>query len=173
MKTLLNHLRTLLRWTDRATVVLAAALTCALVLLTMVVVIYRYVLDSPLTWAGEVQESMFIWLTFLGAAVAMARREHSGFTGAIDALPRPARIALASLSSLVIIGFLGYCSWIGFGVLPQLAAQTTPTLGISVAFNYAAFPIGMLLILLQFLGNLFNDPVDPVAHPEDGIGVPV
>lgn len=173
MKALLNYLRTFLRWTDRVTVVLAAALTCALVLLTMVVVVYRYVLDSPLTWAGEVQESMFIWLTFLGAAVAMARREHSGFTGAIDALPRPARIAVASLSSLAIIGFLGYCSWIGFGVLPQLAAQTTPTLGISVAFNYAAFPIGMLLILLQFLGNLSIDPVHPASHPEDGIGVPV
>lgn len=172
MKTLQNHLRAILRWIDRVTVVLAAALTCALVLLTMVVVIYRYVLDSPLTWAGEAQESMFIWLTFLGAAVAMARREHSGFTGVIDAIPRPARIAVASVGSLAIIGFLGYCSWVGFGVLPQLAARTTPTLGISVAFNYAAFPIGMLLILLQFLGNLSIDPVHPASHRGDGIEAP-
>jgi TRAP-type C4-dicarboxylate transport system permease small subunit len=173
VKTLLHHLRTVLRWTDLVTVVLAATLTCALVLLTIVVVIYRYVLDSPLTWAGEVQESMFIWLTFLGAAVAMARREHSGFEGVLDALPRPARVVVASLSSLVVICFLGYCSWIGFGVLPQLAAQTTPTLGISVAFNYAAFPIGMLLLVLQFLGNLSVDPVHPASQPEDGPGVPV
>lgn len=173
MNTLRSSFRAALRWTDRVTVVVAAALTCALVVLTIAVVVYRYVLDSPLSWAGEVQESMFIWLTFLGAAVAMARREHSGFTGAIDAVPRPVRIVVASVGSLIVVGFLGYCSWIGFGVLPQLAAQTTPTLGISVAFNYAAFPIGMLLILLHFLGNLSIDPVHPASHPEDGIGVPV
>lgn len=173
MKTLLKSLKAALRWSDRVAVVLATALTCALVLLTMAVVIYRYVLDSPLSWAGEIQESMFIWLTFLGAAVAMARREHSGFEGVLDAFPRPARVVVASLSSLVVVCFLAYCSWVGFGVLPTLAAQATPTLGISVAFNYAAFPIGMLLILIQFLGNLFIDPVHPASHREDGMGAPV
>lgn len=39
-------------------------------------VVMRYVFRSPLPWAEEVAVYCFIWLTFLGASVALKRRRH-------------------------------------------------------------------------------------------------
>jgi len=173
MNAYVGWLRTILRWIDRATTVVAAALLCALIALTIATVVYRYGVNSPLTWANEVLESLFVWLTFLGAAVAMARNEHSGFTGLIARVPRVGRLALTALSTLAILAFLGICSWVGFGVLPRLSGQTTTSLGLSVAFNYAALPVGMLLILVQFLGMIASDPAHTQRLLDESKGAPV
>lgn len=168
-----DRLRMVLRWIDRATTVVAAALLCALVAVTIAAVVYRYGVNAPLTWANEVQESLFIWLTFLGAAVAMARNEHSGFTSLIARLPRLGRLALTALSALAIVTFLGIGSWLGFEALPKLMGQTTPSLGLSVAFNYAALPVGMLLILIQFMGMIASDPAHTQRLLDESTGAPV
>jgi TRAP-type C4-dicarboxylate transport system permease small subunit len=168
-----GSLRMILRWIDRATTVVAAALLCALVAVTIAAVVYRYGVRAPLTWTNEVQESLFIWLTFLGAAVAMARNEHSGFTGLIARLPRSGRLVLTALSALAMLTFLGIGFWLGFGVLPRLMGQATPTLGLSVAFNYAALPVGMLLILVQFLGMIASDPAHTQRLLDESKGAPV
>lgn len=162
-----------LRWIDRATTVIAAALLCALVAVTIAAVVYRYGFNAPLTWSNEVQNILFTWLTFLGAAVAMARNEHSDFTGLIARLPRLGRLVLTALSALAILTFLGICFWLGFGALPKLLGQTTPTLGLSVAFKYAALPVGMLLILVQFLGMIVRDPAHTQRLLEESEGAPV
>jgi TRAP-type C4-dicarboxylate transport system permease small subunit len=166
-------LRAMLRWIDRVTTVVATALLCAMVAVTIVAVVYRYGVNSPLTWANEVLESLFVWLTFLGAAVAMARNEHSGFTSLIARLPRLGRYVLTALSTLSIVAFLGVCAWVGFDALPKLAGQTTPTLGLSVAVNYAALPVGMLLILVQFLGMVVSDPAHTQRLLDESVGAPV
>lgn len=166
-------LRTVIRWIDRATTVVATALLCALVILTFAGVVYRYGFNAPLPWANEALESLFVWVTFLGAAVAMARNEHSGFTDLIERVPRVGRVVLTALSTLAIIAFLAIASWLGFEVLPRLAGQSTPSLGLSVAVNYAALPVGMLLILIQFLGMIASDPEHTQSLLDESKGAPV
>ena len=169
----IRRLGTVLMWIDRATSVVAAALLCALVAVTIAAVVYRYGVNAPLTWTNEVQESLFVWLTFLGAAVAMARNEHSGFTSLIARLPQSGRLALTALSAAAILAFLGICTWLGFEALPQLIGRTTPTLGLSVALTYAALPVGMLLILIQFLGMVVSDPAHTQRLLDESRGAPV
>jgi TRAP-type C4-dicarboxylate transport system permease small subunit len=169
----IRRLGTVLTWIDRATTVVAAALLCTLVAVTIAAVVYRYGVNAPLTWTNEVQESLFVWLTFLGAAVAMARNEHSGFTSLIARLPQSGRLALTALSALAILAFLGISTWLGFEALPQLMGRTTPTLGLSVALTYAALPVGMLLILIQFLGMVVSDPAHTQRLLDESKGAPV
>jgi TRAP-type C4-dicarboxylate transport system permease small subunit len=168
-----RRLRTVLMWIDRVTSVVAAALLCALVAVTIATVVYRYGVNAPLTWSNEVQESLFVWLTFLGAAVAMARNEHSGFTSLIARFPESGRLAVTALSTLAILAFLGICTWLGLEALPQLMGRTTPTLGLSVALTYAALPVGMLLILIQFLGMVVSDPAHTQRLLDESRGAPV
>jgi TRAP-type C4-dicarboxylate transport system permease small subunit len=139
---------------DRLTKVIAAGLLSALLLVTITAVVYRYVLHSPLSWSVEVQTTLFVWLTFLGAAIAMAGHEHSGFTDLVTRMPRPIQIAVLVASAVAVTVFLLIIIRLGFAALPRLAGQTTPALGISVVVNYLALPVGMSLMLVQFLATL-------------------
>jgi TRAP-type C4-dicarboxylate transport system permease small subunit len=51
--------------------------------------------------------------------------------------------------------------------------RTTPTLGLSVALTYAALPVGMLLILIQFLGMVVSDPAHTQRLLDESKGAPV
>ena len=47
----------------------------------------RYVLDRTFVWYDEVARACFIWLVFLGAAVAVKRGAHFGLHIVVDMLP--------------------------------------------------------------------------------------
>ena len=47
----------------------------ALVILTFVCVLMRYIMRSPITWQEEVQMLLFLWIVFLGGAGAFRRSE--------------------------------------------------------------------------------------------------
>ena len=48
------------------------AMTC----IVFVSVVFRYVLNSPLTWSEELASLLFAWLTFIGAYVGFRTRSH-------------------------------------------------------------------------------------------------
>nr|WP_295467076.1 TRAP transporter small permease [Mesorhizobium sp.] len=60
----------------RILTLIASLLLAATVSLTFGQVVLRYFFNNPQTWAEEVGRYLFIWITFLGAAVAFARDTH-------------------------------------------------------------------------------------------------
>ena len=69
----------------------AALLTLLITVLLLVGVISRYVFGYPLVWSEEVVSIAFIWLTMLGAAIALDRQEHLRLNLFVDMLPDRAR----------------------------------------------------------------------------------
>ena len=47
-------------------------------------VIARYVFHSPLVWSDELASILFLWLSMLGAVVALRRGEHMRMTGLVS-----------------------------------------------------------------------------------------
>ncbi len=60
----------------RLLTLIASVLVAATVTLTFTQVVLRYFFNNPQTWAEEVGRYLFVWITFLGAAVAFARDSH-------------------------------------------------------------------------------------------------
>jgi len=60
----------------RILTLIGSLLLAATVSLTFGQVLLRYFFNNPQTWAEEVGRYLFIWITFLGAAVAFARDTH-------------------------------------------------------------------------------------------------
>lgn len=60
----------------RVLTLIASLLLAATVSLTFAQVVLRYVFNNPQTWAEEVGRYLFIWITFLGAAIAFSRDTH-------------------------------------------------------------------------------------------------
>src|SRR5918994_5293508 len=84
----------------------AVGLTAALILLVEVFILgagvtARYVLHKPLVWSDELASILFLWLSMLGAVVALRRGEHMRMTG-IVARVAPRAAALLEALALTI-----------------------------------------------------------------------
>lgn len=107
-----------------------AILLLAIVAITFLQVLLRYVFGNPLSWGEELSRYIFVWITFLGAAVAFARDTHIRVDALVNAigLRRRRRIELFRRAvELVAVAVLLYSgtlvAWrykdVGFYSLPQ------------------------------------------------------
>jgi len=150
-------------WLHRLTQVVAGAILVVLVVTVFIAVVFRYVLNSPLTWTDELAVSLAVWLTFLGAAIAMTDGRHFGFDALVERMPFGLRRTVGWVTTIGGAIFLLVMIANGAQVLPILANQKTPSLQISVSWVYAGLPVGCALILIQMLARLLN----PSALPEE------
>lgn len=66
-------------------------------------VVLRYAFDSGIAVTEEVSRFIFVWLTFVGAVVAMFEGLHLGVDFLINALPRPIRVACQVLARVLML----------------------------------------------------------------------
>ncbi|MFD2263186.1 TRAP transporter large permease subunit [Lacibacterium aquatile] len=130
------------------TVEMAAAL---LVLLEIIIlgagVTARYVFHAPLIWSDELASILFLWLSMLGAVVALRRGEHMRMTGLIARVSPETRALLEAVAVTASISFL-------LLILPHAVEYAeeehfivTPALEISNAWRAGAIPVGIALML--------------------------
>jgi TRAP-type C4-dicarboxylate transport system permease small subunit len=92
---------------------------CFLLMLAMVTIIFaqviaRYVLSDSLSWSEEVGRYLFIWMTFLGAALALRNGNHVALDVLVARLPAPLKKACLVFGNLamaifaVVIVYGGY-----------------------------------------------------------------
>ena len=94
-----------LKRAERALDVLAVVLFLAMFVAILAQVLMRYVFNAPLVWTDELAQYLFVWVAFLGWALAARRRSHIGITMFTDRLPRPARVAVQLLWLIAVLGF--------------------------------------------------------------------
>lgn len=129
------------RWMDRACRVLEAVIAAMLALMVVLVfgnVVLRYGFNSGITVSEEVSRWLFIWMTFLGAIVALREHGHLGVDMVVQRLPAAGKKACLALGHGVML----YIVWLLWqGSLAQARINwdvTAPTTGASMAIVYAA-----------------------------------
>ena len=127
------------------------ALMLALVGDVFLGVFSRYVLQATFQWYDEVARLCFIWIVFLGAALAVKRGMHFRMRLIVDRLgPSAARFA-EHLVTLATVAFGGVLVVGGYGIYPIAQRQVTDALEISMLWFYAALPVGGALIIFYAL----------------------
>ncbi|MFB3816980.1 MAG: TRAP transporter small permease [Candidatus Methylomirabilales bacterium] len=150
-------------------------LTISLTFLAVIVVavflqvLFRYVFEAPLSWTEELARTSLIWLTFVGAAVAVRRQAHFALALVVGRLPARFRpLWEAFLASLIVI-FLVVLLYQGIQMLPLVHSQLSPSLELPMSYAYLAIPAGAALMLVH-LGVALAEHlgvIQPVA-PEKG-----
>src|SRR5512141_3015004 len=67
----------------------------------------RYVFNRPTSWSEELARYLFVWITFLGAAVVIRKRRHVDVTVLTDRLPPGAAKVAYRLADLALVFMLG------------------------------------------------------------------
>ena len=125
----------------------AGLLIGAITVLVTVQVFARYVLNNTPPWSEELCRYLFIWVSFLGACVATRRAAHLGVDSLVSRLPAGAREVLRHAVTALIVAFAGLLVWQGVALVPAMAGQRSPSMGMSLQYVFAAIPIAGLIIL--------------------------
>lgn len=136
--------------------VLAAVILIAVMLATVIKVVFRYGLREGLVGIDQISGTMLLYITFLGAAWVLRRDEHVTIDLLVGGLSRQIRRRLHILSSLVGAGIC-FCILIfgTFEVLNSLqkGIRIAAEIEMPRAVNLVVIPLGSLFLGLQFLRN--------------------
>jgi TRAP-type C4-dicarboxylate transport system permease small subunit len=141
---------------------LIAAALAVMVVLVFGNVVLRYAFDSGITVSEEVSRWLFVWLTFLGAIVALHEHAHLGSDMLVSRLPVAGKKACLVIGHLLML----YITWLLFsGSLTQARINwdvEAPVTGASVAIFYSAgivFSVSAVVILLRDLWLVLSGQV--------------
>ncbi len=114
----------------------------------LVEVSFRYLLHRPLPWGGELSQTLLVWITFIGAAVAYLKGEHMGVNLVMDGIksPRLRRLGYTA-GRLAILIFLVIGARGGYQVVTRTWSMRTTALQIPAGILYLAFPIACVLMI--------------------------
>lgn len=130
------------------------AVILSLVVMALVVganVALRYTTNASLPWADEVARYLMIWMTFLGAGLALREGGHVAITNLQEALPGRAQIALRGGIVLMLLLFFLFMIVTGHEYLTRMQYQKSPALRLSFWYVYAAMPVGFALLSVHLL----------------------
>ena len=165
-------------WIDgicRAIEALLAACLAVMVVLVFGNVVLRYGFNSGITVSEEVSRWLFIWITFLGAVVALKENSHLGVDMVVSKLPAWGK----KLCLVASHGVMLYILWLlADGSLSQIKINwevTAPVTGASMAIIYLAsmvFAIGAAVLLVGNLlrlltGRISNDELITIQESEE------
>lgn len=142
------------KWVGRADSAIkwASEVPAAILLVVEVVallanVIWRYLLNAPLTWGEEFASLCFLWLAMFGAVIALRRGEHMRLTTFIARYPRKTREFLETFGDVLVMAFLLALIAPALEYIHEEWAITTPALEIRHSYRVAAIAVGVVLML--------------------------
>jgi TRAP-type C4-dicarboxylate transport system permease small subunit len=134
--------------------VIMVAFLAIMVVLVFGNVILRYGFNSGITVSEELSRWLFVWITFLGAIVALQEGTHLGTDMLVSRLPVAGKKVCLALSHLLML----FICWLLFkGSLDQIKVNLTTTsaaMELSMAIFYASGLVcavsGAVILLNQF-----------------------
>ena len=136
-----------------------AAFLLAMVVLVFGNVVLRYAFNSGISVSEEISRWLFVWLTFMGAVVALRQHAHLGTDMLVGRLGRTGKKICLVLSYVLM---LLMCWMVFSGSLEQTKINwdvTAPSSGASMAWFYSVglvFSVSAALVLLADLVKLIT-----------------
>jgi TRAP-type C4-dicarboxylate transport system permease small subunit len=150
----------------RAVEVLIAAFLAVMVVMVFGNVVLRYGFNSGIIVSEEVSRWLFLWVTFLGAVVALKEHAHLGTDALISRLPVKGKKICLIVGHLLML----YATWLVFsGALAQVRINLdveAPVTGASMAFVYGTGVVFAVLAAPLLLRDLWRVVTGQVSEAE-------
>jgi TRAP-type C4-dicarboxylate transport system permease small subunit len=140
---------------------LAALMLAVAVSLSFYQVITRFVFGHPSVWSEVAARSVMIWFVFLGAAAAFRMGAMIAVELIYRLLPRRLLVPVYSLVTLLTLLALLILAWQGYKMTLRVQPQTLAGIWISIAWVYAAIPVGSAFCIVAVLARFVEVLRDP------------
>ncbi len=142
-------------WWDKFWEILIVVLLFGIVVLAFIQVVFRYILNSPLTWSEAICRYMYVWMVFVGSAVVINTEGHLTLTFFVDRMPQRMQRPLKVVANLIVV-FILILIFINEGayLTKVTSRQISATVGNKMSWIYVAIPVGGVLMVLNTLRQL-------------------
>src|SRR6185295_19330384 len=147
----------------------------AMVIMVFGNVVLRYAFNSGITVSEEMSRYCFIWLTYIGAMIAMREGEHLGVDTLVKHLPVTGKKVCLFLSEALML-FCNGLFILGTWKMHELqVTNVSPVVGISMIWIYGVgYVVGTVMALFNLnvlyrllTGRLSEDELVQVVESED------
>ncbi len=144
-----RRLRTLNRVLVALETLAAGALLVTVSVVVLLQVLMRYLFAYPNPWSEEVSRFCFIWLSLLGAALAVEYRAHFRFDQVTKGLAPRLRRAVETGARVVVLIFALLLVGTGIVLMDLTAGERSAALNLPIALVYAAAPVSGLMMVIH------------------------
>jgi TRAP-type transport system small permease protein len=123
---------------------------------TFVQVVARYVMRSPFTSTDQLARITLVWLTFMGAAVAVRESKNIRIDAIEKLLPKQVKSCLEVFFDLILIFLLFVLTFNGYEVMLVTRSQEVLGTPFSYAVLCASIPAGSFLMLFYVMARLWS-----------------
>ena len=110
-------------------------------------VLMRYVFNEPPLWADEAPRAFFLWMTYLGIAVATKRGQNIRVTHFIDKFAPMPRLILELVMHALVLIMLVTLIWYNMPVIQLQSGGKMLSTGWSFIWLFAPLTVGCVLML--------------------------
>ena len=137
-----------MRYIEKFVEVVCFVILLAMAALVFVNVVARYLFSSSITWAHEIARYAFVWLTFLGAAIGLARGAHIGMDLVTSRVGKRMQTVMVIASEIVVALFVYTWFRHGFRLIAINRGFFGSGSGIPLALVYTINPIASSLMFV-------------------------
>jgi TRAP-type C4-dicarboxylate transport system permease small subunit len=135
---------------------------CFLLMLAMVLVIFvqvlaRYAFSNSLSWSEELGRYLFVWMTFIGSAIAVRNRLHVSLDMFVSHLPGQLQKVCLLISYVSMAIFTAVLIYGGYRFVVRGSQQISAAMQIPMYYVYLVLPVGGGLIFFYLLKGLYED----------------
>ncbi len=149
----MTRLRALNRALVAAETYAAGALVAAVCAVVLLQVLMRYLFAEPNPWSEEVSRFAFIWVSLLGASLAVEHRAHFGFDQVTKKLTPQTRRAVERFAGAVVLAFSLLLIGTGIALMDLTLGERSAALNLPIALVYAAAPVSGALMVIHLLAG--------------------
>jgi TRAP-type C4-dicarboxylate transport system permease small subunit len=134
---------------NKAAEILSVILLIAITIIVLIAVGARYIFKMPFEWSEEFARYGFIWICFLGFALAEKSGEHFRITYFADKMPAKLRLVVEIfLNGLILVVMYRFFRE-SMNYYNQGKSGISTIMLIPLNYIYAALPVGIVLMTLN------------------------
>lgn len=145
-----------LEWITTVVKWVMVSMTCVIFFITTMTVFTRYVLNFVPSWSEEIPRYLLVWITYLGAALAIKFKEHISLDVFFNLMPLRARqvghLLLNGLIAIVAAIMVVY----GIGLVNHFGDDLMESIPVTNFWLYLAMPVSGTLMILYIIKDTWS-----------------
>jgi C4-dicarboxylate transporter DctQ subunit len=137
---------------------LAMILMFTMAVIVALAVFFRYVINVPLFWAGEVSIFLLIYITFLGGSLGLKYKTQASVTILIDYLPGKMKQLVLIVAHIFMLLFMAIILFYSYKWVssPNVFIQHSSAMLLPMWIPYSIVPVGLSFATIHLLNNLLD-----------------
>ncbi|WP_320129205.1 TRAP transporter small permease [uncultured Sphaerochaeta sp.] len=160
-------MNSLIKYLDKTLSAICITMIGLLAVGVIISVFLRYFLSLSYGWVEEFLTMLFVFDTFLGAAVCVREKQHISINYFTSKLHGTLRIISEIFIQIVIIVVSGFLMYYSIRWIQMVGSTVSPNSGVPFGFFYSIIPISSSLTVLYSIVNILSHFIH-IEEPQCG-----